>query len=69
MIEFPPAQVERFGRILNPVREAALREAVRLVRRGDLSMAERADAAGAALAIAIQFEGYLSGEQEGVTDD
>jgi hypothetical protein len=60
-----PGQLEQFGRIPDQVKVAALREAVRLVRRGDLSMAERADAAGAALAIAKEFEGYLAGDEEG----
>jgi hypothetical protein len=64
MIEFPPAQVEPFGRIPDQVKAAALREAVRLVRRGDLSMADVPYVASAALAVAKEFEGYLAGDEE-----
>lgn len=54
-------------RYLDQVRAHALQQAVRLVATGQpLSMAERAEAAGTALAIAGEFEAYLLAGQAGV---
>jgi hypothetical protein len=62
-------QVEQFGRILDPVKAHALSQAVRLVRRGDLSMADVPFVTNAALAVAKEFEGYLAGDEEGTADE
>jgi hypothetical protein len=58
-----PGQVEQFGRILDPVRHAALRAAYECYRYFESD--EEGDAIGEILAVAERFESWLARDEEG----